>query len=115
MPPSTIRLLPLIAATVLLGAASSRGQNAAEKNGLPPRLPKEQRENLQRFLKDHEKPDRFIPADARVVDTPPVNVDPTIKGTPIQPIKQYMVQITSHRPVPDQEEVQRVDVYYYRP
>ena len=32
-----------------------------------------------------------------------------------KPIKQYTVQIIPHRPVPDQEEVQRVDVYYYRP
>src|SRR5258706_7202398 len=26
-----------------------------------------------------------------------------------------MVQITSHRPVPGEDEVSRVDVYYYRP
>jgi hypothetical protein len=105
----------LAVAVVVLVASLSAGQGSADKDLLPPRLPQEQRENLQRFLKEHEKPDRFVPADAKVVDTQPPGIDPGIKGTPEKPIKQYMVQITSHRPVPDQAEVKRVDVYYYRP
>ena len=62
-----------------------------------------------------EKPDRFMPADAKLVGSPPANVNLPRERVPGQPIKQYMVQITPHRPVPGQEEVKHVDVYYYRP
>jgi hypothetical protein len=84
---------------------------------IPPGLPKEQRQNLQRFLQEHEKPDRFVPADAKLADSSPL--PPRAKGdrgeAEAKPIKQYMVQIISHRPVPGQEEVKLVDVVYYRP
>jgi hypothetical protein len=100
------------AAAVLLTAP---GLWAADDDPLPPQLTKEQRNNLRGFLKKNEKPDRFVPADAKQVGEQPPGVDTTITSTPARPVKQYMVQIVSHRPVPGEEEVKRVDVYYYRP
>jgi len=67
------------------------------------------------FLQKHEKPNRFIPLDARLVSSQPPSLDTNIPATPGKQIKQYTVQIISHRPVPGQEEVKSVDVYYYRP
>src|SRR5260370_41965969 len=77
---------------------------ASDKGLLPPGLPKEQRQNLQRFLQDHEKPDRFIPPDANLVDAQPASVPEPSTNAKGKPIKQYMVQIISHRPVPGQEQ-----------
>jgi hypothetical protein len=88
---------------------------ASGKDLLPPGLPKEQRQNLQRFLQDHEKPDRFIPPDGKLVDAQPASVPEPSTNAKGKPIKQYMVQIISHRPVPGQEQVKLVDVVYYRP
>jgi hypothetical protein len=85
----------------------------AEKDLLPPQLTQEQRDNLLRFLQDHSKPQDFMPADAKVVDTKPPGADSVPEKAP--PVRQYTVQIVSHRPVPGQEKVTRVDVYYYRP
>src|SRR6516165_5179920 len=89
--------------------------SASDKDVIPPELSKGQRDNLRRFLEQHDKPDRYVPADAKVMDAQPASIDTNIKSTPEEPIKQYMVQITSHRPVPGQEKIERVDVYYYRP
>jgi len=100
---------------VLCGLFCVSPVRADDKDVLPPRLLKEQRERLQRFLQDHEKPKRYIPEDAKAVDAQPTEAEKAIAATPERPIKQYTVQITSHRPVPGQEEVTRVDVYYYRP
>lgn len=86
---------------------------ADDKDLVPPRLPKDQRDNLQRFLKQHEKPDRYVPADAKLVDAQAADVEAKSEAT--KPVKQYLVQITPHRPVAGQEEVKHVDVYYYRP
>src|SRR5262249_60943409 len=91
------------------------GLRAADTDLLPPQLPKAQRDNLVKFLRDHEKPDRFIPADAKPVDSPPHEADKNITATPGKPIKQYMVQITTHRPVPGEADPKQVDEYYYRP
>jgi hypothetical protein len=107
--------LTLALAAMVQGVAWSVAARASDKDVLPPQLPKDQRENLLRFLQKHDKPDRYVPADAKVVDAQPSQVETEVKGTPDKPIKQYMVQITSHRPVPGQEEVKKVDVYYYRP
>jgi hypothetical protein len=82
---------------------------------VPPQLPKEQRQNLLRFLQQHEKPDRFIPADARLLGSRPSGIDAAAAGAAGKTIKQYLVQVIPHRPVPDQEEVKQADVYYYRP
>src|SRR5258708_12068685 len=111
------RKLPLSLATaaVVLFAASTRGLPGPDQDLIPPKLPKEQRENLQRFLKDHEKPERYIPADAKLVDSQPTSAESSIKSTPDKPIKQSTVHIIPHRPVPGQAEVKQVDVYYYRP
>jgi hypothetical protein len=108
-------LLMLAAAAGVLFTAPVRGLRASDKDLIPPRLPKEQRENLLRFLQDHEKPDRFIPADAKLVDSPPATGETASKSTPSKPVKQYTVQIIPHRPVPGQQDAKRVDVYYYRP
>src|SRR6266852_7731564 len=107
--------LGLATAAVVQFSVSARGLSASDKDLIPPELPKAQRENLQRFLEQHEKPDRYIPADAKLVDAQPASVDTNIKSTRDKPIKQYMVQITSHRPVTGKEKIQRADVYYYRP
>jgi hypothetical protein len=106
--------LGVFAVTALLAAPASI-LGAADENLIPPQLPREQRENLLRFLQGHEKPDRFFPRDAKVVSSEPVQIDRDAAPPPGQPVKQYMVQIQSHRPVPGQEEVRQVDVYYYRP
>ena len=99
--------------TPLLG----RGFQPPSQQGvpLPPQLTKEQRDHLQRFLEKHDRPDRFIPPDAKLVSVQPASVEVSKESKPGQPVKQYMVQITPHRPVPGQEEVKNVDVYYYRP
>jgi hypothetical protein len=88
---------------------------AADDELIPRQLPQEQKDNLQRFLKEHAEVDRFVPKDAKVVDPLPNPADEKIVATPEKPLKQYIAQITPHRPVPDQEEVRRADVYYYRP
>jgi hypothetical protein len=112
--PQQFLLMLTAAASVLLTAPSDR-LSAADLDLVPPQLPKEQRENLLRFLQGQEKPDRFIPRDARIIGSEPAKLEMNRDRPPGQAIKQYMVQITPHRPVPGQEKIERVDVYYYRP
>jgi hypothetical protein len=91
---------------------------AADADLVPTNLPADQKANLLKFLKDHEKPESYIPPGARIVRTPPAAADapPEAPATPPNAvIKQYTVQIVSHRPVPDQPAPTRVDVFYYRP
>jgi hypothetical protein len=102
-------------AALLIGAIIGFAVHGADRDLIPKQLPKEQRDNLVRFLDSHQKPDRFIPKDAKIVDDPPNGLDLKAEPKAGQTIKQYTVQITSHRPVPGQNESQRVDVYYYRP
>jgi hypothetical protein len=106
-------LLRLLAAGLLLTALPAL--RAADERILPPSLPKEQRDNLLRFLKDHETPRRYVPKGAKVVDAAPPEADAEITATKDKPIKQYTVRIATHRPVPGEERVTRADVYYYRP
>jgi hypothetical protein len=107
----TIRL---VVATLI--AVAGRPLVAADKDLIPPQLSRSQQENLLRFLQQHEKPDRYVPQDAKVVSSQPGVVSvPNVETPPGKTIKQYTVQITPHRPVPGQEEVRQVDVYYYRP
>jgi len=83
---------------------------------IPQQLPKEQQDNLARFLDSHQKADRYIPEGAKIVGTLPGGGElPPTTPPAAKPVKQYTVQIISHRPVPDQPEPSRVDVYYYRP
>jgi hypothetical protein len=114
---STKPLLTLAAATAALLTIPSCVLRASDKDKdlIPPRLPKEQRENLLRFLQEHEKPDRYVPRDAKLVDAQPADVETKSNSAPGKAVKQYTVQIISHRPVPGQEDAKRVDVYYYRP
>src|SRR5262245_5085266 len=105
--------IPLGLAAALIATA---GLRAADKDLIPPQLPRAQQENLLRFLEKHQKPDRYYPADARVLGARTDNATlPSVETPPNATIKQYTVQITPHRPVPGQEEVKQVDVYYYRP
>lgn len=115
MPSLKDSLLTLATAAVVLSAVSVRGLDASDQDLIPSQLAKEQRDNLQRFLQRHEKPDRFIPADAKLVGSRPAALELRSESTPGKSIKQYMVQIIPHRPVPGQEEVKQADVYYYRP
>jgi hypothetical protein len=88
---------------------------AADEKELPAAFSAEQKANLLKFLKDNERPDRYVPKGAKFVDSPPPEGDLDVKGTPDKPVRQYTVQITPHRPVPDQEKVGKADVYFYRP
>jgi hypothetical protein len=99
-----------------LGTSAPATSRAADEDLLPRQLPKDQRENLARFLQQHARPKRYLPPDAKLVDVDPAQGEiKDVAGTPARPIQQFMVQIISHRPVPGQEEVRQVDVYYYRP
>ncbi len=101
-------------AAALVAICVGQALPAADKDLLPPNLTEAQRERLQSFLQQHAKPDRYMPANAKVVGDRPSGAE--INGeNAAKPVKQYMVQITSHRPVPGQEDSNRVDVYYYRP
>jgi hypothetical protein len=105
----------IIVLAVALPAAAARAQAPAEPDLLPPQLTKEQREHLLGFLQKHRKPDSFVPRDAKVIGPQGSGVELKPDAAPAKAVKQYMVQITPHRPVPGQEQPQRVDVYYYRP
>jgi hypothetical protein len=115
MPTVASRVLwPVLAALVFLISGSSVDAGDEEQL-IPKQFSKEQRGRIEQFLKDHAKPDRFIPADAKLVGTAPRGGEPAAEVKPGQAIKQFLVQINAHRPVPGQEQVNRVDVYYYRP
>ncbi len=88
---------------------------AGDIDMIPPQFSKEQRDNLARFLEKHQKADRYVPKDAKIVDAPPTGIPGNVEPKAGATIKQYTVQIVSHRPVPGQEEVKRADVFYYRP
>jgi hypothetical protein len=115
--PNREKLLPvLMAAAFFLLASRSQGLQQSTKDLIPSQFTQEQRENLLRFLQEHEKPDRFVPAGAKVVSSQSTSIElRDEQGPRDKPIKQYMVQIVSHRPVPGQEEVTQADVTYYRP
>ena len=105
----------LAAVAVVFGLTSV--VRAADSDLVPSNLPADQKANLLKFLKEHEKPDRFVPQGAKVV-RPPAAPEEPLPDVPVPPnttVKQYTVQIMSHRPVPDRPEPKRVDVYYYRP
>src|SRR5262249_33405827 len=104
----------LLTTGALLFSSAYNGY-AGNDDIIPQQFTKEQRENLLRFLQKHEKPDRYIPQDARIVGSQPGTAEVTTDAPPGKPIKQYTVQIAPHRPVPGQEEVKRADVVYYRP
>ena len=110
---SANRLGRATALGLLLAVVS--GLRAADERALPASLSKEQKENLLKFLKENETPDRYVPKGARFPDAPPPVADFDIAATKDRPIKQYTVQITPHRPVPDQEQPTKADVYFYRP
>lgn len=112
--PKSFMIAPSIL-TAIFVAATGASVAGADKDLVPPQLPKDQQANLLRFLEKNGKPDRYFPRDARIVGAQPSNIEPANNSAPEKLIKQYTVQIVSHRPVPDQPEPKRVDVYYYRP
>src|SRR5438477_2177836 len=97
------------ALAVLLAAALANSPQAADQDAVPPQFPKEQRDKLQRFLEQHQKPDRFVPPDAKLVGARPPGQELPKENAAGKSVKQYLVQIISHRPVPGQEEVKQVD------
>jgi len=101
-------------AVVFLGLAACVVARADDPP-LPAALSADQKANLLKFLKDNERPDRYVPKGAKFVDTPPPEKDLDLTATKDRPLRQFTVQITPHRPVPDQETVTRADVYFYRP
>lgn len=103
----------LVAAALLVAVVP--GLRAADDRVVPASLSAPQRESLLKFLKENETPDRYVPKGARFGDDPPPAKDTVITATKEKPIKQYTVQITPHRPVPDMPQVTRADVYFYRP
>jgi hypothetical protein len=100
-----------VLATMLIGLSAWAG----DRELIPPQFSKQQRDNIAKFLDAHQKADRFVPKDAKLVDAPPAGIEGNADPKPGQTFKQYTVQIVSHRPVPGQEEVKRADVFYYRP
>jgi hypothetical protein len=88
---------------------------AAEDPPLPSQLSPEQQGNLLEFLKAHRTPERYVPKNAKMADTAPPAADLEIAATKEKPIKQYIAQITPHRPTPDQPMPSKADVYFYRP
>lgn len=103
------------AAAVALFIACVPALRAADERELPASFTADQKMNMLKFLKEHEKPERFIPKDAKFADAAPPAADKEIAGTKDKPIRQYTVQITPHRPVPDEPKVGRADVFFYRP
>ena len=81
---------------------------AQDERTLPASLSADQKANVLKFLQDHKTPERYVPKNAKFADT-------AITATKDKPIRQYTVQITPHRPVPDAPQVGKADVYFYRP
>jgi hypothetical protein len=108
------RMLLRLTTLMLTGAAVST-LVASDDDLIPKQFSREQRDKIQQFLKDHEKPKQYIPADAKIVGEQPGAAEKLPEVKTGETVKQYLVQIMPHRPVPGQEEVKRVDVFYYRP
>jgi hypothetical protein len=115
MPRSLKILLCLAIAQLILHVTALCAARASDNDLIPPQLPRDQRENLLRFLRQHEKPASYVPRGAKVVGTPSAPGETDSEPAPGKPIRQFTVQITPHRPVPGQEDPKRVDVVYYRP
>lgn len=107
-------ILRVLAAAVLL-AALAHGLRAGDEDLIPKQFSKEQREKIKSFLQEHHKDTYFIPPNAKIVGTPPGGGEKIAEPKSGEVVKQYLTQLTPHRPVPGQEEVKLVDVYYYRP
>jgi hypothetical protein len=88
---------------------------AQDERSLPASFSADQKANLLKFLKENGTPERYVPKDAKFADAAPPAADKDITATKDKPIRQYTVQITPHRPVPDEPVVGRADVYFYRP
>lgn len=108
---ATIRRLVFI--VWLLTACSAI--HGADELVLPATLSKDQQAKLLEFLNARRTPEWYVPRDAKVADVAPPAADVQIKASKDKPIKQYTVQITPHRPVPDEPTANRADVYFYRP
>jgi hypothetical protein len=105
----------VLLALIIAAAFTTAGLRAEDNELIPSQFSKDQKAKIQSFLEKNAKPDRFLPIDAKLVDTKPESLPKPKDDKPMKKVKQYLVQIVSHRPVPGEEEVKRVDVYYYRP
>src|SRR5207237_4470449 len=92
-------LLTLATAAAVVLTTPGRVIRSSDKELVPSQLPKEEQTNLQRFLQEHEKPAHYFPPDAKLVASQPASVDTSVDRPAGQAVKQYMVQITAHRPV----------------
>ena len=63
-----IKLRSAAALALLTGAIG--GLRAADKDLIPQQLPQDQQANLLRFLEKHQKPERYVPPDAKVIGGP---------------------------------------------
>jgi hypothetical protein len=102
-------------AVIFLVFGAPVAARAADDKIVPASFSADQKDKMLKFLKAHDAPDRYVPREAKFVDGKPPAADAEVTGTKDKPIKQYTVQITPHRAVPEQESVTKADVYYYRP
>ena len=74
---------------------------AADERALPASLSKEQKENLLKFLKENETPDRYVPKGARFPDAPPpvFRQDPSGEKHPPTEVGQGCDPAARDRPV----------------
>ena len=110
-----IRLMRVLLSLMIAATLLASGLRADDKDLIPSQFSKDKRAKIRGFLEKNAKPDRYVPADAKLVDAQPGSLPKPKDDKPMKNVKQYLVQIVSHRPVPGQEEVKLVDVYYYRP
>jgi hypothetical protein len=108
-------MLPRIRCLIALVVFTVAPDLLAADPPLPSTFSKEQQDNLLQFLKAHQTPDRYVPKDAKMADAAPPAADLEIAATKDKPIRQYTVQVTPHRPTPDQPTPGKADVYFYRP
>jgi hypothetical protein len=89
---------------------------AAEPHPLiPSHLPKQYQVNLQKFLDRQAKPTTiFIPLTSEIMRLNSTDAPLKLDLQVSRPFKQYVTQITMHRPVPGKPPPDRADVYYYR-
>jgi len=108
---TTCRVLcPAVLVLSIAGAGRS-----GDDDLIPKLFTTQQRERIETFLKEHQKDMHYIPPNAKLVGAPPGGGEAVPEEKPTQPVKQYLTQLTPHRPVPGQEQVTKLDVYYYRP
>lgn len=107
----------LAAATLLLGAAVVFAGDApvrrVDERLLPTGLGEKQKATLVDFLASVKKPDRFIPASAKIIGTGALSLDPN--PVPDAEIKEYLTSIVPFRPQAKDKPPDRAELFWYRP